>query len=373
MLDLIAQLVDQEKVLACCIDKTGLIRHANDAAFAISPLCTTMFLSKFLPEFFPSDDYQPDYARFASQQTLMDSQGRRLELFRFGDWFLCRLQPPIDWKTDPAPSGDGSNEVERIRRAAVDLLQNNSENEDRVYFLYEEIRDKLEDEWKNKNQAINACHLLNDSIYSGSLNARQVILSCNRIEISYLNNFSLYPPQRVDLSDALTKLVGEIKTEAPGLKMAVEAEIDPVVTFVSINRELLRWVLLEAARMAAVSAIQRGGTTVFGIVMTREKGWAVITLSENTYLLTDDAHIPQRLSREESMRFIHRVVTYYHGEVILGETSVGDEQMQIRFPLLPDQDKAAPTLLLRTKSDYHYQKRVMCSDILIYLENFSND
>ena len=103
MQQIIFQLVDHETVPACCIDKTGMILHANSAALDISPLCTTMYLSEFLPDFFPADGFQPDYEQFASQQTLLDGSGNRLELCRFGDWFSAGFSRLLNRKTALLP------------------------------------------------------------------------------------------------------------------------------------------------------------------------------------------------------------------------------------------------------------------------------
>ena len=363
MLQIISQLVDQESVPTCCIDKNGMILHANSAALDISPACTTMCLSDFLPDFFPADGFQPDYEQFASQQTLLDSSGNRLELCRFGDWFLCRVQPPAELKN--APFADGTAEVARIRQAAVSLLHHNSSAEDQLYDMYEDFE---------REQAVSLCRTMTGSLHTGSMDARRIILGCNRLEISYLGSFFIYPPQRVDLGDALTTLVGDIRERLPGLKMSVETAFDPVPMLVSINWELFRRALLEAFRMAAVSAEQRNGTTIFGVTLTREKKTVVITLSENTYLLPDENDLPpEKTGREESMLFIRRVVGYYHGEVTTGETSTGDDQMQIRLPALPFEKNTAPTLMVHSKLEYNYTDRVMTSDVLVYLEPFADE
>lgn len=363
MQQIIFQLVDHETVPACCIDKTGMILHANSAALDISPLCTTMYLSEFLPDFFPADGFQPDYEQFASQQTLLDGSGNRLELCRFGDWFLCRIQPAVESKNGAAPYTDGTAEVARIRQAAVNLLQHNSSAEDQLYDMYEDFERK---------QAVSLCKTMTGSLHTGSMDARRIILGCNRLEISYLGSFFLYPPQRIDLGDALMTLVSDIRERLPGLKMTVETEIDPLPMSVSINWELFRRALLEAFRMAAVSAEHRNGTTVFGVMLTREKKSAVITLSENTYLLpAKDDLPPEKVSREESMLFIRRVVEYFHGEVTTGETSTGDDQMQIRLPILPFERNTAPTLMVHNRTKYNYTTRVMTSDVLVYLESFT--
>ncbi len=371
MLDLIGQLADQERVPACCIDRTGLIRYANDAAFALSPLCTTMFLTEFLPEFFPFGDYQPDYPHFSSQQTLFDWEGRRLELCRFGDWFLCRLQPPAV-QNDAPPSGS-AGEIQRIRRAASDLLNDHSENEDRVYLLHQQLSDHLEQTVKESEKAetMDACRELGDTVRAGTLSARQIILGCNRLEISYLSDFSLYPPQRVELCDALQKLVSDIKNAVPYLHMSVEAETGNRELCISVNWELFRRMMLEAARMAAAAAARRSGTTVLGIALSSQEDMAVITLSENSYLLPDDDTPPVRLNREEPMRFIRRVAAYYHGSVSQGETATGDELTRLSFPLLPLDGQPTGILQLRSRSEYHLRK--VASDVLVYLESFSDD
>ena len=126
------------------------------------------------------------------------------------------------------------------------------------------------------------------TVRAGTLSARQIILGCNRLEISYLSDFSLYPPQRVELCDALQKLVSDIKNAVPYLHMSVEAETGNRELCISVNWELFRRMMLEAARMAAAAAARRSGTTVLGIALSSQEDMAVITLSENSYLLPDD-------------------------------------------------------------------------------------
>ncbi len=363
MLQTIFQLVDHETVPACCIDKTGRILYANSAALEISPLCTAMYLSEFLPGFFPGGGFQPDYEQFAGQQTLVDALGKRLELCRFGDWFFCRIQPAEELKYDAENYGSGVSEVMHIRQAAVDLLQHNSDAEDQLYDSYEEL---------GARPAFSLCQSMTDLLHAGSMNARRIILGCNRLEINCLGIFSLYPPQRIDLGSALTTLLCDIRESLPGMKLAAQADIDPFPLIVSINWELLRRVLLEALRMAAASAAHRSGTTVFGVQLTREKQSAVITLSENTYQLpADDDLPPEKISREESMVFIHRVIEYFHGEVTAGETATGDRQLQIRLPILPFEKNTALTLMVHNQLEYNYTTRVMASDVLVYLESFT--
>lgn len=365
MLQIISLLVDNESVPACCIDKTGMILHANSAALDITPVCTTMFLSEFLPNFFPTDGVQLDYEQFASQQTLLDGSGNRLELCRFGDWFLCRLQPPVELNNDTPPYSDGTAEVARIRQAAVSLLHHNSSAEDQLYDMYEDFERK---------QAVSLCQTMTGSLHVGAMDARRIILGCNRLEISYLGSFFPYLPQRVDLGEALTVLVGDIRERLPGLKMTIEMEIDSVPVIVSVNWELFRRALLEAFRIAAIGAQRRKGTTVFCVTLKREKKSTVITLSENTYLLpAKDDPPPEKSDREESMMFIRRVVGYFHGEVTTSETSTGDDQMQIRFPILPFEKNTPPTLMIHSKLEYNYTARVLTSDVLVYLETFSDD
>ena len=123
--------------------------------------------------------------------------------------------------------------------------------------------------------------------------------------------------------------------------------------------------------MAAAAAARRSGTTVLGIALSSQEDMAVITLSENSYLLPDDDTPPVRLNREEPMRFIRRVVAYYHGSVTLGETAVGDELTRLSFPLLPLDGQPTGILQLRSRSEYHLRK--VASDVLVYLESFSDD
>ena len=218
---------------------------------------------------------------------------------------------------------------------------------------------------------MDACRELGDTVRAGTLSARQIILGCNRLEISYLSDFSLYPPQRVELCDALQKLVSDIKNAVPYLHMSVEAETGNRELCISVNWELFRRMMLEAARMAAAAAARRSGTTVLGIALSSQEDMAVITLSENSYLLPDDDTPPVRLNREEPMRFIRRVVAYYHGSVTLGETAVGDELTRLSFPLLPLDGQPTGILQLRSRSEYHLRK--VASDVLVYLESFSDD
>ena len=98
---------------------------------------------------------------------------------------------------------------------------------------------------------------------------------------------------------------------------------------------------------------------------------AVISLSGNSYLVPGDDTPPVRLNREEPMRFIRRVVAYYHGSVTLGETAVGDELTRLSFPLLPLDGQPTGILQLRSRSEYHLRK--VASDVLVYLESFSDD
>ena len=356
MIELTTQIAAAVGYPAFSVDTDGLIRYANDAARELWPACEMEPLPDLLPDFFMAGEYRPDFRFFQSHHNFYNVSGQKLEVIRFDDRFFCRILPAP--QLEPMEESGAEDELEQIRRSVLSIVRQGSSIED---FL-------------NDNDSVNTGLFtpVVDKIFSNDINCRRIILSCNRLEAASISP-DRYPPQTVDLTDSLSRLVHEICTDLPGLKAPVRAQLPEHPVVIKANWPLLRRVILEAVRCSEGAAEEQEGSMVFGISLSVEGDNALITLSDN-YSGLPDPENPRRGpdAPYTSWVYIRRLVEMMDGNLKAAETPYGDRALEIRFPLdLEGLPRSGKVLTFQSGSGYRVNDRMVLSDPLIYLEKFS--
>ena len=208
MENVLLQLADAADYPAFCAGQDGEVLYANRAAEEQWPVWQGCTLPELLPEFFAGGEYRPYFRYFGSCHIFSALGGWKLEVLRFKDAFFCRVLP--ESQLEGLPESWAEDELERIRTEVLSIVRQ---------------RSSIEDILLDENATVEQIYLpLTDILSAGDSSCRRISLSCNRLEAGRLNP-ERYPPQQVDLTDALSRLVHEIRVELPGLKAPVRAEL----------------------------------------------------------------------------------------------------------------------------------------------------
>ena len=357
MENVLLQLADAADYPAFCAGQDGEILYANRAAEEQWPVWQGCTLPELLPEFFAGGEYRPYFRYFGSCHIFSALGGWKLEVLRFKDAFFCRVLP--ESQLEGLPESWAEDELERIRTEVLSIVRQ---------------RSSIEDILLDENVTVEQIYLpLTDILSAGDSSCRRISLSCNRLEAGRLNP-ERYPPQQVDLTDALSRLVHEIRVELPGLKAPVRAELPDYPVVARLSWPLLRRAILETIRCSEGLSQEKEGSTVFGITLTAERENAVVTLSDNYSGLPSpenpgkDGNPPYR-----SWAYARRLVEMMGGTLKMSETPYGDRAMEMRFPLSDEAlPRSAKVLTFRSENGYRLSDRMVLSDPMIYLENFSD-
>lgn len=356
MLKLINQLAAAADVPAFTADTAGRVLFANEAAEEEYPFWEGTTLTELMPEFFAEGVYRPDYRYFGSHHDFDNHRGQELEMVRFQDLFLCRIfSVPV--KEQLSESGV-EDELEQIRFAVLSITR---------------VGSSLEDTMLDKNSQDPSVYIpVTDHIYESDVSCRRVILSCNRLEAQF-GSPDRYPPQEVDLNDAITRLVLEVRTALPGLKYPVRAQLPDEMVSARANWPLLRRVILEAARCSAAAAGEREGSMVFGITLSADEETAIIVLSDNySGIPSPQDHRGGLDSPYSSWLYIHNLVQWMGGTLSETVTPYGDRALEIRLERCDDEFLLSGRVIaFHAENSYRVQERITLSDPLIYLEKFS--
>ena len=283
-------------------------------------------------------EYRPYFRYFGSCHIFSALGGWKLEVLRFKDAFFCRVLP--ESQLEGLPESWAEDELERIRTEVLSIVRQ---------------RSSIEDILLDENVTVEQIYLpLTDILSAGDSSCRRISLSCNRLEAGRLNP-ERYPPQQVDLTDALSRLVHEIRVELPGLKAPRPGGAAGLSG-------------CGPAELAAPAAGNPRDHPLFGrgsprrrkappssASPSRPRGEnALVTLSDNYSGLPSpenpgkDGNPPYR-----SWAYARRLVEMMGGTLKMSETTYGDRAMEMRFPL---SDEALPPL--RQGPDLPVGKRV---------------
>jgi len=159
-----------QDIPAFCLNANGIIIATNQRAEEMEPGCIGLSIGDICPEYFGGNS-SPDLSLYDSSRSFYAFDGKRLQLDRFGEYYLCRLLPEStvpfsDLTADPAALAE---QAFTIRRSIRNLMDD--------FSMFEDLLDEFDILTEQMKEFY-------DVLEHGGATARKALLALNRIELS---------------------------------------------------------------------------------------------------------------------------------------------------------------------------------------------